>query len=147
MHSSSDGGCHRIRSGAASARHLLLSLPRFALGLAAPYLILSFQPAWTKILPRPGAWMETLKQFTSTLLFGTVIWLVWVYGHLAGTQGVDRVAWLLVSLLLVAIAGWALGKWPARWKSALGCRSHHGAGVDGSSLPAQGHDSRMAAVF
>lgn len=90
-----------------------------ALGLAAPYLVLSFQPAWTKILPRPGAWMETLKQFTSTLLFGTVIWLVWVYGHLAGTQGVDRVAWLLVSLLLVAIAGWALGKWPARWKSAL----------------------------
>jgi thiol:disulfide interchange protein DsbD len=90
-----------------------------ALGLAAPYLVLSFQPAWTKILPRPGAWMETLKQFTSTLLFGTVIWLVWVYGHLSGTQGVDRVAWMLVSLLLVAIAGWALGKWPARWKSAL----------------------------
>ena len=90
-----------------------------ALGLAAPYLVLSFQPAWTKLLPRPGAWMETLKQLTSIPLFGTVIWLVWVYGHLSSTQGVDRVAWLLVSLLLVAIAGWALGRWPARWKSAL----------------------------
>jgi len=89
-----------------------------ALGLATPYLVLSFQPAWTKILPRPGAWMEVLKQLTSIPLFATVIWLVWVYGHLSGTQGVDRVAWLLTSLLLVSVAGWALGRWPARWKSA-----------------------------
>jgi thiol:disulfide interchange protein DsbD len=90
-----------------------------ALGLATPYLVLSFQPAWTKLLPRPGPWMEILKQLTSVLLFGTVIWLMWVYGHLAGTDGVDRVAWLCVSLLLVAIAGWALGRWPARWISAV----------------------------
>ncbi len=90
-----------------------------ALGLAAPYLLLSFQPAWTKLLPRPGAWMEVLKQLTAIPLFGTVIWLLWVYGHLFGNDGVDRVAWLLVSLLLVALAGWALGKWPARWPSAI----------------------------
>jgi thiol:disulfide interchange protein DsbD len=90
-----------------------------ALGLAAPYLVLSFQPAWTKLLPRPGAWMEVLKQLTAVPLFGTVIWLVWVYGHLFGTQGVDRVAWLLLSLLLIAIAGWVLGKWPARWLSSI----------------------------
>ncbi len=90
-----------------------------ALGLATPYLLLSFQPAWTKLLPRPGAWMEVLKQFTSTFLFGTVIWLAWVYGHLAGENGVDRVAWLLVGLLLVAIAGWVMGKWPAKWSSTI----------------------------
>lgn len=90
-----------------------------ALGLAAPYLVLSFQPAWTKLLPRPGAWMEVLKQLTAVPLFGTVIWLVWVYGHLFGTQGVDRVAWLLLSLLMIAIAGWVLGKWPARWLSSI----------------------------
>jgi thiol:disulfide interchange protein DsbD len=90
-----------------------------ALGLAAPYLVLSFQPAWTKLLPRPGAWMEVLKQLTAVPLFGTVIWLVWVYGHLFGTQGVDRVAWLLLSFLLIAIAGWVLGKWPARWLSSI----------------------------
>jgi thiol:disulfide interchange protein DsbD len=90
-----------------------------ALGLATPYLVLSFQPAWTRLLPRPGPWMEILKQLTSVLLFGTVIWLVWVYGHLFGNDGVDRVAWLCVSLLLVAIAGWALGRWPARWVSAI----------------------------
>lgn len=90
-----------------------------ALGLATPYLLLSFQPAWTKLLPRPGAWMEVLKQFTSTFLFGTVIWLVWVYGHLAGENGVDRIAWLLIGLFLVAVAGWVMGKWPAKWSSTI----------------------------
>jgi len=92
-----------------------------ALGLAAPYLLLSFNPRWTRLLPRPGAWMETLKQLTAVPLFATVIWLVWVYGHLsfATSLGVDRVALLLACFLLIAIAGWALGKWPARWSSAI----------------------------
>lgn len=108
--------------GFALAQPTLITFAIFtslALGLAAPYLVLSFQPAWTKLLPRPGAWMETLKQLTAIPLFITVICLAWVYGHLFGTQGVDRIAWLLLSLLLVAIAGWALGKWPARWSSAV----------------------------
>lgn len=90
-----------------------------ALGLAAPYLVLSFQPAWTRLLPRPGAWMELLKQLTSIPLFATVIWLVWVYGHLFTGQGVDRVARLLLCFLLIAVAGWVLGKWPARWGSSI----------------------------
>jgi thiol:disulfide interchange protein DsbD len=90
-----------------------------ALGLAAPYLLLSFQPAWTRLLPRPGPWMEVLKQLTAVPLFATVIWLMWVYGHLFGNDGVDRVAWLCVSLLLVAVAGWVLGRWPARWLSVI----------------------------
>jgi len=94
------------------------------LGLATPYLALSFQPAWTRILPRPGAWMETLKQFTSVLLFGTVIWLVWVYGSLYSSatdlgHGVSSLAHLLWCLLLIAIAGWALGRWPAKWGSTI----------------------------
>ena len=92
-----------------------------ALGLAAPYLLLSFNPAWTRLLPRPGAWMEILKQLTAVPLFATVIWLAWVYGHLstASGLGVDQVAKLLLCFLLIAIAGWALGKWPARWSSAI----------------------------
>ncbi len=49
-----------------------------ALGLAAPYVALTLQPAWTRILPRPGAWMEVLKQAVSVPIFGTVIWLAWV---------------------------------------------------------------------
>ena len=96
------------------------------LGLAAPYLLLSAQPAWTRLLPRPGAWMETLKQLTAVPLFATVIWLTWVYGRLfsAGTgavagQGIDHVAKLLLGFLLLAIAGWALSKWPAKTGSTI----------------------------
>jgi len=84
-----------------------------ALGLAAPYVALSLQPAWTRILPRPGAWMEILKQAVSVPIFATVIWLAWV---LAGAYGASILAVLLVSFLLLAVAGWFLGRWPAkRW--------------------------------
>jgi thiol:disulfide interchange protein DsbD len=82
-----------------------------ALGLAAPYLALTLQPAWTRILPRPGAWMEVLKQAVSVPIFGTVIWLAWV---LANAYGAAVLAALLVSFLLLAIAGWFLGRWPAK---------------------------------
>jgi thiol:disulfide interchange protein len=92
-----------------------------ALGLAAPYLLLSFQPAWTRLLPRPGAWMETFKQVTALIFFATVIWLTYVYGNLFGAtgQGVYRIALLLGCFLLLTIAGWVLGKWPARWSSTI----------------------------
>ncbi len=89
------------------------------LGLALPYLLLTMQPQWTSILPRPGAWMETLKQLVSVPLFGTAIWLVWVFGQLHSPEGVDRIIWLLSGFLVLAIAGWALGKWPAKWGSGI----------------------------
>jgi thiol:disulfide interchange protein DsbD len=90
-----------------------------AVGLALPFLVLSMQPQWTKLLPRPGAWMEVLKQATSVMLFGTAIWLVWVYGQLNAPNGVDRMVWLLSGFLVLAIAGWVLGRWPAKWGSAI----------------------------
>jgi thiol:disulfide interchange protein DsbD len=90
-----------------------------ALGLAAPYIVLSMQPQWTSILPKPGAWMETLKQLTAVPLFATAIWLAWVYANLYGHEGADRMARLLVCFLVLAIAGWVLGKWPAKWGAAI----------------------------
>ncbi|HEY4010746.1 MAG TPA: thioredoxin family protein [Acidobacteriaceae bacterium] len=90
-----------------------------ALGLALPYLVLSMQPQWTSILPKPGAWMETLKQLTAVPLFATAIWLVWVYAHLYAADGVDRMTRLLACFLILAIAGWVLGKWPAKWGSSI----------------------------
>jgi thiol:disulfide interchange protein len=85
-----------------------------ALGLALPYLALTMQPQWTSLLPRPGAWMETLKQLTSVPLFATAIWLTWVYAQLYAANGIDHMVWLLCSYLVLAIAGWVLGKWPAK---------------------------------
>jgi len=88
-----------------------------ALGLAAPYVALTLQPAWTRILPKPGAWMEILRQATSVPIFATVIWLAWV---IAQGYGASLVAALLGSLLLLAIAGWFLGHWPAqRWATIV----------------------------
>ena len=89
-------------------------------GLASPYLLLAFQPAWTRLLPRPGAWMEVLKQATAVPIFGTVIWLVWLFATSAGDTALVG---LLLAFLLLGVAGWVLGRWPARqlpgWIAAL----------------------------
>ena len=88
-----------------------------ALGLAAPYVALTLQPAWTRLLPRPGVWMDVLKQATAVPIFATVIWLAWV---VAQGYGANVLVALLGSLLLLAVAGWFLGRWPAkRWSTAV----------------------------
>jgi thiol:disulfide interchange protein DsbD len=88
-----------------------------ALGLAAPYVALTLQPAWTRFLPRPGAWMEVLKQAVSVPIFATVIWLAWV---VTSGYGAELLAALLASFLLLAVAGWFLGRWPAkRWATVV----------------------------
>jgi thiol:disulfide interchange protein len=87
-----------------------------ALGLALPYGVLAWVPALGKILPRPGAWMETLKQGMAFLLFATVIWLVWVLGH---QSSMEAVALLLVDFLLLGAAGWVLHRWPAARRSVV----------------------------
>jgi thiol:disulfide interchange protein DsbD len=90
-----------------------------ALGLAAPYVLLSWHPAWVRVLPKPGAWMDVVKQVTAVPLFATAIWLAWVYGQLNPGDGVDQLALLLAAFLVLAIAGWVLGRWPAQWPSRI----------------------------
>jgi thiol:disulfide interchange protein DsbD len=88
-----------------------------ALGLAAPYVALTLQPAWTRFLPRPGAWMEVFKQGVSVFMFGSAIWLTWV---VAQAYGSTMLVALLSSYLMLAIAGWFLGRWPAqRWATVV----------------------------
>jgi thiol:disulfide interchange protein DsbD len=88
-----------------------------ALGLAVPYVALTLQPAWTRLLPKPGAWMEVLKQAVAVPIFATVIWLVWV---MAGAYGASLLAALLAGFLLLAVAGWFLGRWPGqRWAAVV----------------------------
>jgi len=81
------------------------------LGLAAPYLLLAYNPAWTRLLPRPGAWMEVLKQAIAVPIFATVIWLVWLFTQ---SVGANALLGLLAGFLLLGVAGWILGRWPAR---------------------------------
>lgn len=54
------------------------------LGMAFPYVLLSALPGLAKKMPRPGAWMETLKQILSVPLFASAIWLAWVYSEQTG---------------------------------------------------------------
>ncbi len=82
-----------------------------ALGLAVPYLLLAYFPGWARVLPKPGAWMEVLKQAVSIPIFATVIWLVWVFTQIAGTNALIG---LLAAFLLLAVAGWFLGRWPGK---------------------------------
>lgn len=71
-------------------------------GLALPFLLLTLQPKLLRFLPRPGKWMDTLKQFFAFPLFATVIWLLWVLGKQLGVEGVIAAA-LLLFLLSFAI--------------------------------------------
>ncbi len=85
----------------------LLIFLTLGFGLAFPYLLLCFVPGFQKILPRPGAWMETAKQFLAFPMYGSTIWLVWVLSQQAGPHGV---AAILTIMLLAAFAIWVFAK-------------------------------------
>lgn len=81
----------------------LLVFAAMALGMALPYALLCLFPAALRKLPRPGRWMETLKQFLAFPLFATVVWLLWVLGQQVGIDGAARV---LLAMVLLACALW-----------------------------------------
>lgn len=83
------------------------------LGLALPYLVLCYWPALLRFLPKPGPWMERLKQALAFPMYATAIWLVWV---LAQQAGADAVAAALAGMLLIAFAAWLLGATGKRWR-------------------------------
>ncbi|MBI2751882.1 MAG: thioredoxin family protein [Burkholderiales bacterium] len=76
------------------------------LGLALPFLAAAWIPAVGHWLPRPGAWMDTLRRFMAFPMLATVVWLVWVLGHLSGVDGAGALLALLLGLGLVV---WSLG--------------------------------------
>ena len=88
----------------ASTASALLVFFGLGLGLAAPFLLIAYIPALARVLPRPGAWMETFKQLLAFPLYFTAVWLVWV---LAKQRGADAVALWAVSAVLLAFAAWA----------------------------------------
>lgn len=72
-----------------------------ATGMAFPYLLLSVQPGWMKWLPRPGAWMEQVKQLMGFPLLATNLWLLSILGKMGGVQSV------LLMLLLILVVGFS----------------------------------------
>jgi suppressor for copper-sensitivity B len=72
-------------------------------GLALPYLVLAADPGISRLLPRPGPWMETLRGIMGFLLGGSAIWLLYV---LAAQLSPERLALFEVGLVLIALCTW-----------------------------------------
>ena len=92
------------------------TLPIFialGLGFAGPYLLLALRPDWISALPKPGAWMETLKQFFAFPMIATALWLMWVF--MVQTSG-DALILLLILGLILGIAIWMIATFKGRWK-------------------------------
>lgn len=85
------------------AAKLLAIFLSLGLGLALPYLVLTWWPSAQRWMPRPGKWMERAKQVLAFPMYATAIWLVWV---LVQQAGVNSIVIALGGMLLIAIAAW-----------------------------------------
>ena len=76
-------------------------------GMALPLLILCYLPALAARLPKPGAWMDNLKQFLAFPLYLSAIWLLWVFGRQTSVSGM---AALCAGAVAIAFGCWLLGR-------------------------------------
>jgi thiol:disulfide interchange protein len=82
-----------------------------AIGLSLPYLLLSIFPQAIKVLPRPGMWMETFKEFMAFPLYATVAFLLWVLAGQSSQEGQEyTLLYILLGLTVVALGTWWYGR-------------------------------------
>jgi thiol:disulfide interchange protein DsbD len=96
--------------GAALTQSPVIALVIFAglgVGLSLPYLLLSFAPWTRRALPKPGAWMDTLKQIFAFPMYASAAWLLWVLSQQTSSLGLGAA---LTGAILIAFAGWAYQK-------------------------------------
>lgn len=94
-----------------STGETLLFFTVIGLGMALPYLFLSIFPRLAAMLPKPGEWMETLKQAMAFPLFAYALYLLWVLSAL-----VEDAAWVRdagLGMAVIATACWIWGRWGA----------------------------------
>ncbi len=87
--------------------YIFAVLLALGLGFALPLALLGLSPSLARLLPRPGAWMETFKQLLAFPLYATAAWLVWV---LSVQQGSDGVLAASFTVLGTGFAAWLLGR-------------------------------------
>lgn len=78
-----------------------------ALGMALPYAALSSWPTFLKYLPKPGRWMETVKQFLAFPLAFACVYFLWIFAQQTSATGVAALAGALV---WTALAAWIYGR-------------------------------------
>jgi thiol:disulfide interchange protein/DsbC/DsbD-like thiol-disulfide interchange protein len=106
------------------------------LGLASPYVALAELPGLVRMMPRPGRWMEVMKQALAFPMFSAAAWLLWVVSQEAGSVGVLVTA---AGAVLVGFAAWILGV-------GQGGLSQTGSGYEASSQPDSGRRIALQAA-
>ena len=85
---------------------ILVMFLAIAAGMSFPYILLSAQPAWLRLLPKPGAWMERVKQLMGFFLVATLLFLLWVIG---AERGFEAIIWASCFLLALSVVCWMKG--------------------------------------
>jgi thiol:disulfide interchange protein DsbD len=96
--------------GAALTQSPIIALAIFAAlgaGLSLPYLLVSLAPWMRRALPKPGAWMDTLKQVFAFPMYASAAWLLWVLAQQTSSIGLGAA---LAGAILVGFAAWAYQK-------------------------------------
>jgi len=87
------------------------------LGLAAPFVLLCWQPDWLKFLPKPGLWMQRFKVAMGFPMLATAFWLFWLTASRLGKSGV---LWFGLFLVILALAAWIWGEFVQRGAKRAG---------------------------
>jgi thiol:disulfide interchange protein len=82
---------------------ILAVFTALGLGMALPYLLVAAAPGIARLLPRPGAWMETVRGVMGFLLAAAAVWLFYV---LSSQVAPEQLAAIQLGLLAIALFTW-----------------------------------------
>ncbi|MHA6333023.1 protein-disulfide reductase DsbD family protein [Qipengyuania sp. CAU 1752] len=88
----------------------LLLFAALGLGLALPFLLLGFVPAFRNRLPKPGPWMATFRKLLAIPMGLTALALVWLVWRIGGAGFALFALAVAVLLCLAAALAWGRGQ-------------------------------------